>query len=153
MNPYMKKGVLIALYLVLLSAGCSKDKYQTKPSLTLKSTNGDIIPKGATYSLEFEFTDKEGDIDDTLYIIRQRLNIKGMVTMPPFNFQVPEFPRQSKGEIRVDLDYNFHLTVGINPIGISPNFEPDTMRYKFVLKDRENNLSDTVEVGPTIIIR
>jgi hypothetical protein len=155
MNAIMKKGVLMALFLFFLCAACSKDKYESKPTLKLLSINGNVIPKqmGSGLALEFEFTDKEGDVDDTLYIVRQRLNVKGPVTMPAFNFDVPTFPHQSKGELHVELDYTFHLTVGLNPIGQAPNFEPDTMIYKFVLKDKQNNLSDTVAVGPIIVIR
>jgi len=153
MNAFMKKGVLLGLTVLLLSAACNKDKFESKPSLKLKDMNGNVIPIKATWVVRFDYTDKEGDIDDTLFMIRQRLNIRGSITMPALKFPVPTFPHQTKGEIKADLDYDRHLTVGLNPVGNSPNFETDTMMYKFVLKDKANNTSDTAVVGPIYVQR
>jgi hypothetical protein len=153
MHEFMKKGVLLGLSSIILSSACDKGKYETKPTLKLKSINGNVIPQNTSFVVQFEFTDKEGDVDDTLFVVRQRLNLKGQVTMPVLKFQVPQVPHQSKGEIKADLDYNRFLTVGMLPVGSFPNFEPDTMMYHFVLKDRADNLSDTVHVGPIYVMR
>ena len=153
MNEFMKKGLMVLLSLVCITIACNKDKLSSTPSLKFKSSNGNHIPINVDYVVDFEFADKEGDIDDTLYVIRERLNQKGPVVMPTFNFRVPNFPHQSRGELKVTMDYNRVLIVGLLPIGSSPNFEPDTMQYHFALKDKANHISDTVLVGPVIVAR
>ena len=49
-------------------AGCSKDKYTTKPKLELNSVNGSEFPNQSLLSFKFTVTDKEGDIQDTMWI-------------------------------------------------------------------------------------
>ncbi len=153
MNEFMKRYVLLGVTVVFLSLSCNKDNFNTTPTLKLKSINGNVIPVKSDFIVQFEFTDKEGDIDDSLYVIRQRLNIRGAMTASPSRYTVPEFPHQTKGEIKVQLDYTLQLTSGFTEIGTAPNYEPDTMMYRFVLKDKANHFSDTVVVGPIFVLR
>ena len=78
MIEFMKKGSLALLSIVLLSLACSKDKFGTTPTLRVKSINGNLIPPGQNSGLvvNLEFTDKEGDVNDTLYVRKIRLNQK-----------------------------------------------------------------------------
>jgi len=152
----MKKGLLPVIFLLTFVTACDKGKYQTTPSLKIKSVNGDLVPVNATLIVELEFTDKEGDVDDTLYIIRQRLNKKSPITFAASPYKVPNFPHESKGLIRVQFDYNLNLTFGINPISLGgnpPKYENDTMNYKFVLKDQAGNKSDTAVLSNIVVLR
>lgn len=145
-------GVIL---LAVLAIACNKDKFQTKPSLKLKSINGDIIPQGAALQVDFEFTDKEGDVNDTLYVKKIRINtIKASTIRDSFPLQVPNFPENNQGTIRVLLDHSFYLASAITPPKdpAGKNIS-DTLMLKFALKDRADNISDTVTVGPIIVLR
>src|SRR5690349_23477997 len=69
LNLIMKLPFLIRIIAIcVLMASCSKDKYTTKPQLELQSVNGDIFPSQSTLNFKFNVTDKEGDIQDTLWV-------------------------------------------------------------------------------------
>ena len=151
------KKLFVFFSLSALVLSCDKDKFETKPTLDIVDVNGNYIPRNATLQITLEFTDKEGDVDDSLYVIRQRLNKKSPITAAASMYAVPPFPNQSKGEIEVNLAYTNGITFGISPIripGSNPEkFEPDTMKFRFVLKDKAGNFSDTVTTDEIYIER
>ena len=158
MIEYMKKGSMVLLSFVLLSVACNKDNFGSTPTLKVKSINGNLIPPGQNSALvvDLEFTDKEGDVNDTLYVKKIRINQKQVATIrDSFILKVPDFPQNSKGEIKVTLDYNTYLISAINPptSGNPPVADPDTLMIKFALKDKANHISDTVQTGPIVVIR
>jgi hypothetical protein len=137
-----------------LCAGCSKDKLESKPKIDLKSVNTKFISTGGTLTVNLNFKDKEGDLDDSLYVIRQRMNRRGLVTARPSGYKIPAFGGKDKGEIEVNLTYSA-LTFNISPIkipGVQAN-EPDTLNLGFVVRDKAKNLSDTVRVDNVIVTR
>jgi hypothetical protein len=144
------------IVIAVVAGACDKSKFNTKPTLTLKSQNGDILPPGSSLVLDFEFTDKEGDVDDTIYVKKIRTNaIKVPTIRDSFALQVPTFPKNTKGEIRLTLEYNGYMISAINP-PLDPTTGKrvsDTLTMKFALKDRGNNISDTVTIGPIVVLR
>jgi hypothetical protein len=151
----MKRLIAFTL-LVAIAAACSKDKFESKPTLTFKSKNGNIVPPQGSLRVLLDFTDKEGDVSDTLYLIRQRLNRRGPVTRPAIPYQVPVIPNNTSGELQIDLDYDFGLTFGINRLSIPGTsnpiqYERDTLLLKFVLKDKAGNKSDTATTDVIVI--
>ena len=153
----MKKGILIGCSVMLLSLACNKDKFETKPSLKLKSQNGDTFSNNQALVVEFDFTDKEGDVNDTLFVKKIRINQRqaAQTLRDSFKLKVPDFPTENEGIIRATLDYQNYLISAINPpvSGNPPKPEPDTLMMKFALKDKAKNISDTVTIGPLYIIR
>jgi hypothetical protein len=151
------KRLLINTGLAVALLSCSKDKYETKPQLRIKSVNTKEVAIGETLSVIFEFTDKQGDVSDSLYIFRERLNVHGPVTTPKSDYKLPNFPETTKGEIEVNFRYAFDLTATINEIripGSNPSRnEPDTMRLKFVVKDKGGNFSDTAVLDNLFVQR
>jgi hypothetical protein len=151
------KKILSIPAVVLLLVACDKGKFETKPQLTLKSVKSTEIPFGAPLQVVIEFTDKEGDLSDTLYFIRQRLNASDPVTPFRSEYKMPDFPNTVKGDIEINLDYQTDLTFNLPPIripGSNPDRnEKDTMRYKIVARDKEGNLSDTLIIDNIIVSR
>lgn len=146
------KRILAFCLVAAVIVSCNKDKFQTKPQIKIKSTNYEgVVPKTGTLRVTLEFTDKEGDVSDSLLIVRERLNAKSPAVLPTLPYKIPGFPNTSEGEIQVDLDYDFALTVGLTPIpipgSIPPANEPDTMNLKFVVSDKAGNKSDTATLG------
>ncbi|MEO8568651.1 MAG: hypothetical protein ABI419_05935 [Ginsengibacter sp.] len=139
----MRYPVLISIFLFAFLSSCNKDKFATKPSLKLKSVNTTVLNQGGSLIFTLSFTDAEGDLTDTMFItkfepncVNSRFNAK---------YPLPPFPtgKNQKGDVIVTFDYN----------GVSPKCFPrnDTAVFKFVLKDKAQNLSDTV-VSQNIVI-
>ena len=146
---------LLAIAFVVIA--CGKDRFQTVPQLKLKSRNTDIVPLNGTLILNVEFTDKEGDVRDSLLIVRERLNVRGRTQLPASPYGIPDFPHTDKGEFEISLNYQFGLVFGLGPLRI-PGSNPiknevDTLRLKIVARDAAGNKSDTVAIGPIYVLR
>ena len=155
----MKIRIWLALIIVFGMIGCDKDKFQTIPQLTLKSRSPEKEPVKVNdpLRLNIEYTDKEGDVSDSLFILRQRLNQKGAVTPPKSPYDIPTFPTVDKGEFEITLDY-INLTFNLTAISIPGSGSPakkeiDTLRLKIVAKDKAGNKSDTLVVDNVYVIR
>lgn len=143
----MKTRVILAVVISLAVVACGKDKFETVPKLSVKSKSTDVVSLNENFRVTLEYTDKEGDVSDSLIIVRKRLNRRMPVTPPPSPYKIPEFPNTDKGQFEVNFRYIQDLTFNIGRIripGISPDqFEPDTMLLKFVARDKAGNKSDT----------
>jgi hypothetical protein len=152
----MIRTLLVVVILGVLILACNKDKFQTKPTLKLKSMNGNVVPVGASLLVEFEFTDKEGDVNDTIFVKKIRLNKQKVPTVrDSFGLPVPDFPKNTKGTIQVLMDNAFYLASAANPPKdpVTGKNQSDTLILKFALKDRANNVSDTVTTGQIVVLR
>jgi len=139
------------------AVACSKDKFQTKPSLTLKTMNGNVLRPtlDSRLTLTYEYTDKEGDVsNDTLMYYPELLN-KRRLSDPvggkyfPIYEMTPSFPKTSKGDIELNLyGGNLYRNLVTRP-GEDKN---DTLRIRAVLFDNANNKSDTVYSDKIIIL-
>ena len=147
----MKRRPIYALCIIsslFLLAACSKDKFQTKPTISIKEINSPEIPIGGTLRITLECTDKEGDEGNgVLTYIRVRTNStpipdpgnndKADTAVAP----VPDFPTKDKVEMTLDIPYSFlDEDPGVN----------DTMYFRLTLRDRGNNQSDTISTVPIV---
>ncbi|MEO6328557.1 MAG: hypothetical protein ABIO55_06485 [Ginsengibacter sp.] len=141
----MRKTFLFSLLILLLS-GCKKDKFTTAPQLKYKSANTTTLGRFQTLSLTLSFTDAEGDIANTLTVLkivkRCPNGSDGSFVQP---YTVPSFPaaKNQQGDIIVSYSYN-----DVNPLCSPRN---DTAIFKFVLKDKADHISDTAVSQPIII--
>lgn len=153
----MKTSIWMGLIIAFMMIACGKDKFQTVPQLKLKSRNTDVVAVNGTLVLNVEYTDKEGDVSDSLFIVRQRLNIRGPLTLPVSPYDIPNFPHTDKGEFEISLGYQFGLVFGLPPLRIAGSNpvrnEIDTLRLKIVAKDKAGNKSDTLVVNNVYVTR
>jgi len=156
----MLKRYLPLILLLSLVVSCSKDKLNTKPSLSFKSINGNEFFPGGKVNITLSYTDKEGDLSKgVLTYIRNRLNTRPITDpasnklIDTVNSQLPEFPKSATGEMNVLISYNF-LNEEPLPINDSANASRynDTMVFKIFVKDVAGNVSDTVTT-PQIVQR
>jgi len=143
----MRHTALFSILLFLGLLGCNKNKYKTVPSLTYKSVNTTTLQRGETLKFTLSFTDAEGDLIDSI-TVRKVVSpcpggLNGSFVQP---YKLPEFPtgKNQKGDIIVSYDYN-----DVNPKCQGRN---DTAVFKFVLKDKAQNKSDTAVSEPIVII-
>ena len=151
----MKSAVAVILLSTILFYACSKDSVNTKPSITLKSFDPNIIGINGNANVTFSFGDKEADLD-SIFIYKKRLNIKTTATnRDSLKYGIPAFNKSTTGEISIILKYQNELISAISPTqsGTPPRRDPDTLQFKFVLKDKAKNNSDTLIVSPVIVIR
>ena len=95
----MNTKVLIVALISLTIAACNKDQFTTKPQLTFKQVNQTEYHLGDIIEFQIDYTDKEGDIQNKLYL-EEVTNDKDC---PDNNFksfyQVPtDLPDQSQGK-------------------------------------------------------
>ena len=154
----MKRVLIFATILTTLVC-CNKDKFQTKPQITLKTDGNIIIPVNGVLPVNLEYTDKEVDVDNVVFVKKERLNKRPVTPTlrDTFSLKVPEFPNTSKGEIVLNLTYQNYLISAQDPLNVPgsnpPKKESDTLNFKFVLKDKAGNVSDTATLSNVIILR
>jgi hypothetical protein len=152
----MNTKILLTVLVAIGLSACEKNEFNTKPILKFRSVNTKVVPINGTLSFEFEVTDKEGDITDTLWLKKIRLNKRVTPTIRDSFFLIlPEVTKIQKAFVNVDLTYTNYLVSARTPptSGNPPKVEPDTLLFKFVLRDKAKNASDTFTSEPIVIIR
>lgn len=153
----MKRILFILSIVLIVAVACNKDKFQTKPTLEIKSYNTTTVPFNGTFVVNLRAFDKEGDVQDSLIIIKDRKNIRVVATVrDTLRYKFPVFPNNSTTEIQATLDYQTILSA-LNPPNI-PGSNPvekerDTLILKFAVRDNAGNTSDTIQSQQIIIIR
>jgi hypothetical protein len=145
----MRNTIVIAL-IAFIFIGCKKDRFTTKPQLKFESVNTQVLDRGQILSFKLSYTDLEGDLQDSIYVEKVE------PTCPQSGFSskyiLPNFPttRNAEGEIQVSFGYN----VNNYPLIKAPQCgRNDTCYFRFVLKDKAQNLSDTVKSDVFVIIK
>jgi hypothetical protein len=148
---------ILFILLLFVIAACKKNRFQTIPQLKLKSLNTTVVPFNGSLRAIIEFTSKASSVSDTFYIKKIRLNRRVVATVrDSFYYKVPTYPSTQKGEFQVDLDYQTILSAINPPIipgSVPPTREPDTLIVKFAVKDKSNNISDTIATPQIVVIR
>lgn len=134
---------------------CKKDRYQTKPTITVKEINTNLVPLNGKFIITLDCTDKEGDVQDSVIIIKQRLNRRVVATIrDTIRYKFPNFPTSTRTLVQATLDYQTILSALSPPFipnSNPPRREPDTLRLRLVVRDNAGNSSDTIS-SPTIFV-
>ena len=151
----MQKLLLYSTLSLLLFVACGKDKFETRPTIEIKSISPNPVPINFPLVIDLEYTDKEGDIADSLFVRKIRINQKkvGLTLRDSFYLQLPgDAPEKNKGTIRLTLDYQNYVISAQNP-GAPPNAAPDSLIFRFALRDKAKNTSDTVDSELIVVER
>jgi len=145
----MRYAIIFTISIFLLTS-CNKDKYTTAPQLKFKSVNTKGLHSGEVVTFTLSFTDAEGDLSDSLYV--EQFEPRCVATRLARKYKIPEFPtsKNQSGEILVTFGYNVPGAVPLRTPQCNRN---DTCTFRFVLKDKAQNKSDTVSSDPVIIFR
>ena len=150
----MKTKLLILLAIPVLFYACKKDTYTTKPQISIKSINATTLNQGDLLLFSLNFTDKEGDIQDTLWIQKISRNCPGT---PGTQFisknKVPDFTATAnlKGTLEFGYAYNANIQGYSTITGCGT--KNDTAYFKFWLKDKAQNVSDTITSDNIILLK
>ena len=145
------KILIPAVITAIVLTACSKDKFTTKPQITFKSVNGTEFSPGYLINFTFDATDKEGDIQDSMFVLRSgsACNELNGVT----GFLMPLSTPKSDLKVEIDLTFIYKIT---NPPYIQLDGctgKTDTTGFKFWIKDNAGNVSDTVQAPPIILLQ
>ncbi len=64
----MKAKILILFVIAVITNSCNKNKYTDKPQLSFKSVNTTVLNPNQVITFNIEFTDAQGDVQDTLWV-------------------------------------------------------------------------------------
>ncbi len=141
---------ICSLLLIGIVIACNKSKLNTRPTIKVIRVENTVIPLGSTSPLivEFDYTDKEGDISNSMFVQKIRLNKIVVPTVrDTFSLPIPNLGvNRTDGQIEIRL-YPTDLQ------SAQTSFEPDTMNIRFALRDKAGNVSDTVSIGQVVLFR
>lgn len=150
----MKTKISILFAIAVMFYACNKDTYTTKPQIKIKSINHTVVSQGDLLLFQLEFTDKEGDIQDTLWV--QKIskicpNENGVQFVTPY--RVPNFTPTANLQGVLEFGYGYNANVsGYETIRGCTN-KNDTATFKFWLKDKANNRSDTITSQAIVLLK
>ncbi len=145
----MKIKLSIAVLIMLGCITCTKDTYNTTPTLKFESVNGSVFAQPSVVTFKLECTDKEGDVVDTIWVQRvSKVTACGSLSNID-SFPIPDFnpPKNVKAEF--DFTYNYG---SIYPPNLAPcSMADDTSYFRFWMHDKAQHVSDTVQ-SPDIVL-
>ena len=146
------KLLLGTVILATVWMACSKDKYNTTPTIAFKNVNATEFSAGQVVTFNLEVTDKEGDIQDTIFL--QRISSASCQDQSIVSaYQMPASPPQKflKADISLQFSYRNPNPPLIQLEGCSQN--DDTAVFKFWIKDKAGHISDTVQAPPIVLLK
>jgi hypothetical protein len=147
------KRILIVSVLAVALAACSKDNFKTVPTVKIESigpsevTNGDIIQLLATV------TDKEGDLQDSVIVVRKKFNGATLLSVDSsarVSLQGLGSPVKDKIELRISISYGKLLP----EYALFQDLERDFDRnfsVGLIVRDNAGNRSEYVESDQIVL--
>lgn len=148
----MKVKLLTVTAILLIAVACKKDQFTTRPQLEFKQVNGLVFSHGGLITFMIEFTDKEGDIDSIwIQRVSEVCPTTGDYITPVRQPMPSEFDQTKnvKAEFAINMAYNISNVQGFPYFRACGN-KNDTAYFRFWVKDKAGNSSDTV-ASPNIV--
>lgn len=148
----MTTKILLTLALGFLFTACGKDKYTTKPQLRLNAVSTTELNPSETIVFEINVTDAEGDIQDSIWVQKVVPNCPNSGFTA--RYAMPSFTEIKNLDGDIQVCYGYGINLGCPPITgpFCPN-RNDTATFRFWLRDKDQNTSDTIETQPIVITR
>jgi hypothetical protein len=146
----MKVKFPLVIAALLIIAACKKDTFQTKPQLSFKKVNSEKVTQGDILRFTLEVTDKEGDVDTFFY--RRMSKVCATVFKDSVPSRMPDGYVAEKN-LKATFEVNFVYGVINGPypiISLGCTNKNDTSFFKFWVKDKAGNVSDTA-TSPYIV--
>ncbi len=150
----MRTKILILLIFGSFFYSCSKDTYTTKPQISFNNASATVLNQGNIVTFTIDFTDKEGDVQDTLWVqkISRTCPTTAGVQFTSKN-KVPNFTPTPNLKGKMEISFVYNANVPGTPSIIGCSNKNDTSYFKFWLKDKAQNRSDTISSPDIILIR
>lgn len=145
----MRYTLLILIFSLGFSA-CTKDKFDTTPQIKINNVNTTELHPGQILRFTIKYTDKEGDLQDSIYV--QQFSANCPNTFFEQVYPLPAFPTtgNAEGEMEVSLGYRVQNYPSLR----EPQCDvTDTCYFRFMLKDEAQNRSDTITSEPIYLFK
>jgi len=146
------RNTIVIVLIALFFTGCSKDSFTTVPQLKYKSVNTKQLYPNELLKINLSFTDKEGDLQDTIFI--EKVGSRCPASNFKLKYLFPNAPGSSttSGDLLITFANGINIP-GYQNLSVAPKCSDynDTCTFRFILKDKAQNKSDTA-VSETIII-
>lgn len=144
---YMRK-IFPFILLAFLANSCGKESIQSKPSLKVNSISSSKLFAGDDLQVRLQLTDLEGDFLDTIWIKKTTTSCTRSNFTDSSLFKIPsDLPRTKNFSAELILTLNYSVV-------LQPRcFNSDTTTFRFWVKDKKGNKSDTAKTAPIIISR
>jgi hypothetical protein len=150
----MRAKISILIGTVICLAACKKDSFSSTPQLTFKSVNTTVVPVDGSVIFTIDYTDKEGDIQDSFYVAKilvNNCNLGGGFTQ---YYQISsDVPAQHNAKGEIEVRYSHGVNLQYPDVGDPRCSGNDTCVFKFALTDKAGHISDTVSSPPIVIIK
>jgi hypothetical protein len=144
---------IAALFFVCLFISCNKDKFDTKPTLKFEGVNTKVLARGDAIRFDLSVTDEEGDLTDSLFIFKVTRNCVNSNNKS--KYRIPVFPANKKLSVNIEVAFAYRNTT----LGLPAIPEPqcanrnDSCFFRFVIRDKAGNVSDTVNTPEIVILK
>ncbi|MFT4155394.1 hypothetical protein [Parafilimonas sp.] len=146
----MKKLSAVVL-LMLGCVTCSKDTYNTKPTLEFKSVNATVFAQPSVVEFKLQCTDKEGDIVDTIWVQRVSKVANCASLSYTDSFLIPDFDPPKN--VKVDFVFTYNYGSVTPPTLSACSLADDTSYFRFWMNDKANHTSDTVQSPDLVFLK
>ena len=155
----MKTKLLLLLVYAALTPGCKKEKYASKPKLTLKEIRAFQIicnsAQGSAIEIDMEVADKEGDVKDSIFIQKidaTKRPCPDNTILNNLDYKIPDYPIGNTRDVLFRLKFATKQCQGYALIsGAQCAPDKDTSYFKIWVKDMAGNISDTLFTQPVAI--
>ena len=101
------KRILVFCVVATVILSCSKDKFKTEPQVEIKSFGPSEVRKGETFSLRATVRDKEGDIQDSVLLVRKRWNGSILLSNDTLPFLIRDFGFPVNEQIEIQAVFSY----------------------------------------------
>jgi hypothetical protein len=145
----MKRVLALSLILAIIAIACSKSKFETTPTVEIKSISPDVAVKGNIVSLKVRVTDKEGDLQDSVLFVSKTFDLAGVpisIDTARYSLETLKFPDKRDIEVEVQFLYG---EIGGNVPYIYIPLASDDQKFSVgaVVIDKADHRSEYVESG------
>lgn len=148
----MKKLFILFVVVVALSA-CSKGNFETKPTVTIDSFGPEEVFTGGFFQLRATVTDKEGDLQDSVIIVRKRFNGTTLLNTDSskrVSLRGLGTPIKDRIELLITFVYGRLIPEFAVTQDLEYNFDRN-LRVGLIVVDNAGNRSDYVESEPILL--
>src|SRR5689334_1385657 len=104
------KRIFVFLLLIPVLFSCNKNKFKTQPQVQIKSFGPSEVFAGENFTLDANVTDKEGDLQDSVILVRKRFNITTNTLISvdtTLRFTLADFGSPPQSEIELQAVFNY----------------------------------------------
>lgn len=147
------KKVLIFFVFATAFAACSKGKFETVPTVTIDSFGPDEVSTGDFFQLRATVTDKQGDLQDSVIIVRKRFNGTTLLTTDSSKrVSLKSLGSPVKDKIELQITFVYGRLIPEQAITQDLEYNADrNLRVGLYVIDNAGHRSEYVESKPIVL--